>query len=73
MEIDDKIHRRLSIMFKGDDKAIHDFIVKSITDQIEEISSDGPEANVDTKSDLEDYLKSGKQGSRSYGIKGQGW
>jgi hypothetical protein len=27
--------------------------------------------NIDDK--LENYLKSGKSGSRSYGIKGQGW
>ena len=26
-----------------------------------------------TDDDLENYLKSGKSGSRSYGIKGQGW
>ena len=26
-----------------------------------------------TDDNLENYLKSGKSGSRSYGIKGQGW
>ena len=26
-----------------------------------------------TSDNLENYLKSGKSGSRSYGVKGQGW
>ena len=74
LEIDDETHQRLSIMFKGDEKAMHDFVVKSVTEKLAEIPNNESEANADTKSpDLEDYLKSGKSGSRPYGIKGQGW
>ncbi len=74
LQLDDKTYQRLNTMFKGDEKAIHDFVVKTLTDKLANNSIDETKENADIKpSDLEDYLKSGKSGSRSYGIKGQGW
>lgn len=67
LELDEKIYQNLKNKFNDDQKAIHDFVVKSLIDKLLEPSTDK------NNQGLEEYLKSGKPGSRSYGTKGQGW
>lgn len=74
LELGDETYQHLKDMFKGDEKAMHDFVIKILTDELAKFSNDKNTAGADKKTpDLADYLKSGKSGSRSYGIKGQGW
>lgn len=74
LELDDETYQHLKTKFKGDEKAICDFAVNILTDKLSKILADenkaGPDKNI---KDLDEYLKTGKSGSRSYGTKGQGW
>ena len=74
LKIDDKVYQRLLALFNNDEKAVCDFVSKTVTDKIKTLSIDNSaKVSKNNKSDLEDYLKSENLGSRSYGIKGQGW
>jgi hypothetical protein len=74
LNLDKDTYQQLKIMFNGDIKAMEDFIKKTITKAIERSNSDsGKEEKKNNEENLENYLKSSKSGSRSYGIKGQGW
>lgn len=72
--LDDETYRRLHSRFGGDEKAMQDFVARVLAEQLKENPGEqnapGSEKN---RGNLDDYLKSGKPGSRSYGIKGQGW
>ena len=67
LELDEKVYQDLRNKFNNDEKGIHDFVINLLVDKLMEISTEK------NKKNLEDYLKSGKPGSRSYGTKGQGW
>ena len=74
LKLDDDTYQYLKVKFDGDINAIEDFVKKTLSKEIEKIrldSNDSEKKNINDN--LENYLKSGKSGSRSYGIKGQGW
>jgi hypothetical protein len=74
LKLDDDTYKYLKDKFDGDISAIEDFIKLTLSKEIEKIRLDPNELEKkNTKDNLENYLKSGKSGSRSYGIKGQGW
>ena len=74
LKLDDETYQYLKDKFDGDINAIEDFVKKTLSKEIEKTRldpKDSEKKNIDDN--LENYLKSGKSGSRSYGIKGQGW
>jgi len=74
LKLDKDTFQYLKIKFDGDIKAMEEFVKKVLTKEIERTRLDPNK--VEKKSvdgNLENYLKSGESGSRSYGIKGQGW
>ena len=74
LKLDKDTFQYLKIKFNGDIQAMEDFVKKTLTNEIERTRLDPNKAEKKSIDDnLENYLKSGKSGSRSYGIKGQGW
>ena len=74
LKLDKDTYQYLKIKFNGDINAMEDFAKKTLTKEIERERLDLNKAEKKSIDDnLENYLKSGKSGSRSYGIKGQGW
>ena len=74
LKLDDETYRYLNDKFDGDINAIEDFVKKTLAKEIEKTRLDPNDSEKKNINDsLEKYLKSGKSGSRSYGIKGQGW
>ena len=74
LNLDKDTYQQLKIKFNGNIEAMEDFVKKIITKEIERLNPDsGKEEKKNNKDSLENYLKSSKSGSRSYGIKGQGW
>ena len=74
LKLDKNTYQYLKIKFNGDISAMEDFAKQTLTTEIararHNINKTGKKS---TDDNLESYLKSGKSGSRSYGIKGQGW
>ena len=73
LSLDDITYEQLYARCGGDEEALRDFVAKAIEDWLAGSSpktSDRPKKNI---KNLDEYLKSGKSGTRSYGIKGQGW
>lgn len=74
LKLDDATYQYLKDRFDGDVNLIEDFIKKFLSKEIKKIRLDPNDLDKKNTSDnLENYLKSGKSGSRSYGVKGQGW
>ena len=74
LKLDDDTYQYLKDKFDGDINAIEDFIKKTLSKEIEKTRLDPNDSEKKNINDnLDNYLKSGKSGSRSYGIKGQGW
>ena len=74
LKLDDDTYQYLKDKFDGDINAIEDFVKKTLSKEIEKKRLDPNDLEKKNINDnLENYLKSGKSGSRSYGIKGQGW
>ena len=74
LKLDDDTYQYLKDKFDGDINAIEDFVKKILSKEIEKTRLDPKDSEKKNINDnLENYLKSGKSGSRSYGIKGQGW
>ena len=74
LKLDDDTYQYLKDKFDGDINAIEDFAKKTLSKEIEKTRLDPKDSEKKNINDnLENYLKSGKSGSRSYGIKGQGW
>ena len=71
LELDENTYQYLKIKFNGDEKAMGDFVNKILTKELAKVHNN--KSTTDNKDDQKDYLKSSKSGSRSYGIKGQGW
>ncbi|MFQ5449176.1 MAG: hypothetical protein ACE5E9_01025 [Nitrospinaceae bacterium] len=70
IELDQKLYQRLHDHFKGNEKALKEFVARALENQLAESTGSKPGPGTES---LEDYLKKGKPGSRSYGVKGQGW
>jgi len=74
LKLDDDTYQYLKDKFDGDINAIEDFVKKTLSKEIGKTRLDPNDSEKKNINDnLENYLKSGKSGSRSYGIKGQGW
>ena len=74
LKLDDETYQYLKVKFGGDINAMEDFVKKILSNEIKNKRLDPTKAEKKNINDnLENYLKSGKSGSRSYGIKGQGW
>jgi len=74
LKLDDETYQYLKVKFGGDINAMENFVKKTLSNEIKKTRLDpnvSEKKNIDDN--LENYLKSGKSGSRSYGIKGQGW
>ena len=70
LNIDPDLYQRLENHFKEDDPGLKQFILEAIRNQLSNLPADSlPNKN----DDLEGYLKKGSSGSRTYGVKGQGW
>jgi len=68
VKLDPKIFSALNKKFNGDREKIKNFVNDSVQEKLNETLNDPPSTE-----GLEDFLKSGPQGSRAYGVKGQGW
>ena len=74
LKLDDATSQYLKDRFDGDVNLIEDFIKNMLSKEIKKIRLDPNDLDKkNTSGNLENYLKSGKSGSRSYGVKGQGW
>ena len=73
LELDDNTYQKLKEKFQGDEEAMCNFAAKILANELLNTFSEENKEGSDKNKDLEKYLKSGKTGSRSYGIKGQGW
>jgi hypothetical protein len=74
LKLDDDTYQYLKDKFDGDINAIEDFVKKTLSKEIDKTRLDPNDSEKkNTDDSLENYLKSGKSSSRSYGIKGQGW
>jgi predicted phosphohydrolase len=71
LDLDEKVYQQLLERFKGDENALKEYAVRILENHN---PGSGDEATSDEiKKGLEDYLNKGSSGTRSYGIKGQGW
>ena len=68
LDIDENLYQRLELIFEDDEQGLKNFIINALRNHLKTINS-FPEK----KNDLESYLKKGISGSRTYGVKGQGW
>ena len=74
LKLDDNTYQNLKEKFQGDEEAMCQFVVKVLSNELLNTFNEENKEGFDLKTkDLEKYLKSSKPGSRSYGIKGQGW
>ena len=76
LKLDKDTYQYLKLKFNGDVNAMEDFAKNILTQQVDKErlkkNKDKDKENINNEN-LEKYLKSSKPGSRSYGIKGQGW
>jgi len=70
LKMDAELYQRLVNRFKDNEQEMNRFIVDAIKSQLYEASTD---TTADNNDDLESYLQKGSAGSRTYGVKGQGW
>lgn len=68
LDIDENLYQRLDFRFEDDEQGLKNFIIDAISAHLKTINSFPEKEN-----DLESYLKKGISGSRTYGVKGQGW
>jgi hypothetical protein len=74
LKLNKDTYQKLKIKFNGDIKAMEEFVKKTITKEIERSNLGlDKEEKKNNEDNLENYLKSSKSASRSYGINGQGW
>lgn len=66
--MDPDLYQHLEQRFKDDEQGLNQFIIDAIKNQLK-ASDPLPEQ----EDDLQSYLQKGSSGSRTYGIKGQGW
>jgi hypothetical protein len=68
LNIDPDLYQNLEQRFKDDEQGLQQFIIEAIRKQLQD-----PPPLPDKEDDLESYLQKGSSGSRTYGVKGQGW
>jgi hypothetical protein len=68
LTIDPDLYYHLEKHFKDDEQGLNQFIIDSIKNQLK-ASNLSPEK----ENGLDSYLQKGSSGSRTYGVKGQGW
>jgi hypothetical protein len=68
LSIDPDLYKQLEQRFKDDEQGLNQFIIDAIKNQ-----SKAANLFPEEKDDLKSYLQKGSSGSRTYGIKGQGW
>ena len=74
LELDDATYQHIKSKFNNDKKAMSTYIINLLTEKVKTDSLNSEMTNTKNRTnDLKDYLESGESGSRSYGIKGQGW
>jgi hypothetical protein len=74
LEFDDATYQYIKSKFNNDKKAMSSYVTELLTAKIKNDSLSNKKVNIkNTTDNLKDYLESGESGSRSYGIKGQGW
>ena len=74
LKLDNETYEYLNIKFGGDINAMEDFAKKILSNEIKKKLLDSNDSGKNKIDDnLESYLKKEKSGSRSFGIKGQGW
>ena len=74
LELDDATYQYIKSKFNNDKKAMSTYVVKVLTEKVETDSLNKEKLNIKNRTnELKDYLESSEPGSRSYGIKGQGW
>ncbi len=70
LNIESDLYQRLENQFKNDEQGLKQFIIDAVKNRL----SDPPAGlKPDSNDDLESYLQKGSSGSRTYGVKGQGW
>ena len=74
LEFDDATYQYIKSKFNNDKKAMSTYVINLLTEKVKTDFLNSEMTNIKNRTnDLKDYLKSGESGSRSYGIKGQGW
>ena len=68
LNIEPDLYQRLENRFKEDEQGLNQFIIDAIRNQLSD-----PARLPDGEDGLENYLQKGSSGSRTYGVKGQGW
>lgn len=71
LDLDEKVYQRLLEQFQGDENALQEYAARVLENHEHKFDNE-PEPDK-IKKGLEDYLNKGSAGTRSYGIKGQGW
>ena len=68
IDLDLDLYKELKQRFKDDEQGLNQFIIDAIKNQSKAANLFPEEEN-----DLKSYLQKGSSGSRTYGVKGQGW
>ncbi|MBC8288228.1 MAG: hypothetical protein H8E42_12205 [Nitrospinae bacterium] len=68
LNIEPDLYQHLEHRFKDDEQGLKQFIIDAIRIQLK-----AQDSLPEKKDDLESYLQKGSSGSRTYGVKGQGW
>jgi hypothetical protein len=68
LRIDPDLYKQLEQHFKDDEQGLNQFIIDAIKNQ-----SKASYLFPEEEDDLKSYLQKGSSGSRTYGVKGQGW
>jgi len=71
IDLDEKVYQQLLKHFKGDENALKEHAARILENQ--NLDLENKSESDEIKKGLEDYLNKGNAGTRSYGIKGQGW
>ncbi len=71
IDLYEKVYQQLLKHFKGDENALKEHAARILENQAHDFENKSESDEI--KKGLEDYLNKGKAGTRSYGIKGQGW
>jgi hypothetical protein len=73
LSLDDITYGQLHARCGGDEEAMKNFVAKAIENWLADSCPKMSDRSKKNVGNLDEYLKSGKSGTRSYGIKGQGW
>ncbi len=73
LSLDDITYEQLHAWCGGDEEAMKNFVAKAIENWLADSCPKMSDRSKKNVGNLDEYLKSGKSGTRSYGIKGQGW